>query len=139
MKNSANLFKVSLASNVALGFGPVPVLLKRGDRVNAELQRAPAVGEMRQVGVPALAGLSANGIFLPNLPQVSKEPCSHLALSSTVFSFGRFCWSPAFRWSHWYATDGLRPDKSGTPTGHKPHREPNKNTVHYRGAQINFR
>jgi hypothetical protein len=72
MKKSAKLFKVSLASNVALGFGPVSVLLKRGDRVNAELQRAPAVGEIRQVGVPALAGLSANGIFLPILPLISK-------------------------------------------------------------------
>jgi hypothetical protein len=30
------------------------------DRVNAELQRAPTVNERRQVGVPALAGLSAN-------------------------------------------------------------------------------
>ena len=30
------------------------------DRVNAELQRAPAANERRQVGVPALAGLSAN-------------------------------------------------------------------------------
>ena len=37
----------------------VPLLLEEGDRVNAELQRAPAVSEMRQVGVPALAGLSA--------------------------------------------------------------------------------
>ena len=33
--------------------------MEEGDRVNAELQRAPAVIEMRQVGVPALAGLSA--------------------------------------------------------------------------------
>ena len=31
------------------------------DRVNAELQRAPAVNERQQVGVPALAGLSATG------------------------------------------------------------------------------
>ena len=38
----------------------VPLLLEVGDRVNAELQRAPAVSEMCQVGVPALAGLSAN-------------------------------------------------------------------------------
>ena len=33
--------------------------MEEGDRVNSELQRAPAVIEMRQVGVPALAGLSA--------------------------------------------------------------------------------
>ena len=39
----------------------VPLLLEEEDRVNAELQRAPAVSEMRQVGVPALAGLSAKG------------------------------------------------------------------------------
>jgi hypothetical protein len=38
----------------------VPLLLEEEDRGNAELQRAPAVSEMRQVGVPALAGLSAN-------------------------------------------------------------------------------
>jgi hypothetical protein len=49
----------------------VPLLLEEGDRVNAELQRAPAINEMHQVGVPALdtakpqgedglAGLSAN-------------------------------------------------------------------------------
>jgi hypothetical protein len=38
----------------------VPLLLEEGDRVNAELQRAPAFGEMRQVGVPALAGLNSN-------------------------------------------------------------------------------
>ena len=38
----------------------VTLLLEEGDRVNAELQRTPAVSEMRQVGVPALAGLSAN-------------------------------------------------------------------------------
>ena len=31
------------------------------DRVNAELQRAPTANERRQVGVPALAGLSATG------------------------------------------------------------------------------
>jgi hypothetical protein len=31
----------------------VPLLLEEGDRVNAELQRAPAVSEMQQVGVPA--------------------------------------------------------------------------------------
>jgi hypothetical protein len=36
----------------------VPLLLEEGDRVNAELQRAPAVSEMRQVGVPHLCGLS---------------------------------------------------------------------------------
>ena len=38
----------------------VPKRLEGGDRVNAELQRAPAVSEIGQVGVPALAGLSAN-------------------------------------------------------------------------------
>ncbi len=30
--------------------------MEEGDRVNAELQRAAATREMRQVGVPALAG-----------------------------------------------------------------------------------
>ena len=33
---------------------------RQRDRVNAELQRAPAVSEMQQVGVSALAGLNAN-------------------------------------------------------------------------------
>jgi len=32
--------------------------MEGGDRVNAELQRAAVVSEMRQVGVPALAGLN---------------------------------------------------------------------------------
>ncbi len=34
--------------------------MEGGDRVNAELQHAPAISKMPQVGVPALAGLSVN-------------------------------------------------------------------------------
>jgi len=34
----------------------VPLLLEEGDRVNAELQRAPAASEKQQVGVPPSGG-----------------------------------------------------------------------------------
>jgi hypothetical protein len=37
----------------------VPLLLEEGDRVNAELQRAPAASETRQVGVPPSGGPNA--------------------------------------------------------------------------------
>jgi hypothetical protein len=51
-------------NKVLLDTEPLPALaslstMEVGDRVNAELQRAPARSEARQVGVPALAGLSA--------------------------------------------------------------------------------
>jgi hypothetical protein len=62
MKNQAKIFEVSIATNAAKGFGLSLVgssAMEGGDRVNAELQRAPAASEVRQVGVPALAGLNA--------------------------------------------------------------------------------
>jgi hypothetical protein len=63
MKNPAKTFEVSISANIAEGFLPVSVgfsPMGRGDRVNAELQHAPVAIEMRQVGVPASAGLSTN-------------------------------------------------------------------------------
>jgi hypothetical protein len=63
MKNPAKIIEVSTTVNATKVSASTLVglcAIARGDRVNAELQHAPAISKTPQVGVPALAGLCAN-------------------------------------------------------------------------------
>lgn len=63
IKNLSAILEISIAAYAAKGFIQSSVssgAVAGGDRVNAELQHLNAITEMRLVGIPASAGLSAN-------------------------------------------------------------------------------
>jgi len=60
----------------------VPLLLEEGDRVNAELQRAPAASETRQVGVLALDTAKPKGEDgLAGLSAIRRKSCKVTKMS----------------------------------------------------------